>query len=65
MKKSLCLLLATVLMLTMITPTFAVSKVQNEDEYTFAIEREDGSTVCMAVSVENGIPRRLNRIRIS
>lgn len=59
MKKRLCLFLATVLMLTMITPTFAVSKAQNEDEYTFAIEREDGSTVCMAVSVENGIPRRL------
>lgn len=59
MKKRLCMLLATILMLTLVTPAFAVSNAQNEDEYTFAVEQGNGTTVCMAVSVENGIPRRL------
>lgn len=61
MKKRLCMFLAMLLILMMVTPAFAASAAPNEDEYTFAVEQENGLTICMAVVVENGIPRQLTK----
>lgn len=62
MKKIICIAITAILLLTMITPAFALPNVQenanSDDAYSFDVTI-DGLHVTRAVIVENGIPRQL------